>query len=911
MNLRGKLIYLLPCRRRAEERDMQEELRSLKEMAGPGELGNLTLAAENARAVFAWIWLERLAQDLRYALRSMTHNKSFTALAILSLMLGIGANTAIYSFMESILLRALPVLNPDSLVVMKWRARNFASAASKGFSTSTGGTYRDPRGGTVSTVFPYPALELFQKNKNVLASAFSYFVAERLSLTIRGETEAVKGQYVSGDYFQGMGVRPAAGRLILTADDETGSAAVAVLSHRLSELRFGDAGRAVGQSIRINDKPFIVVGVAPSGFFGAEPGYVPDIYVPMHANLLLEPAEVLAGVAQQYQDRNYYWIEVMGRLNPDVSRAQAQAVLATQFRRFVEDSAVNERQRADLPELMVMEGAAGLDSLRRQYSKPVYVLMVIAGLILLTACANIASLLLARAAARRREIAVRLSLGASRLRVLRQLMTESVLLASMGGALGVAFAKWGIHMLTLLLANGRDNFTLHAELNWHVVSFTVALSVLTGLLFGLAPAIQATDFDVMPALKQARTATLARKTSRTWSRITLGRFLVVAQIGFSFLLLVAAGLFVRTLSNLHSIKLGFNREEVLLFTVRPQAAGYGGSALIRLYAELQQRLSQAPGVRSVSLSSRPLPTGGGTLALVSVPGVPPPPASPGGGPPLNRAGIFNVGPGFFETMQIPLTAGREFNERDGAGSSRVAIVNHRFVKGFGLEVPVGRALTIGKVSYQIVGVAGDAAFLSLRDDYRPMIYLPYMQNDRPPAQMTYELRTVGNPLSHAATVGQIVRQVDSRLAVSGLETQAAHIDQAISQEITLARLCTAFAILALLIACVGLYGTVAFSVERRTSEIGIRVALGAQRAGIVWMVLREVLALALVGLAIAVPVGLAGTRGIKSFLFGIQPNDPVALAVSVMVLIIAGLVAGYLPALRASRIDPMAAIRHE
>jgi predicted permease len=910
MILWRKLKYLLPSHRRAEERDMHEELKSLKELAGPHELGNLTLAAEDARAVFTWMWLDRLGQDLRYALRSMAHNKTFTALAMLSLALGIGANTAMYSFMESILLRTLPVPEPKSLVVMKWRAKNFASVATS-ISMSTGGTYTPPGGGTVSTVFPYPALKLFQSNKDLLSSAFCYFVTDSLSVTVREDTEAVTGQYVSGDYFGGMGVRPAAGRLILVGDDEAGTAAVAVLSYRFSIQRFGDASRAVDQSIRINDKPFTVVGVAPQEFFGAEPGYVPDIYVPLHANLLLSPATALAGVAQQYQDQNFYWIEVMGRLNPGVSLAQAQAVLAPQFHRFVEDTASNERERADLPELMVTEGATGLDSLRRHYSTPVFVLMGMAGLILLVACANIANLLLARAAARRREIAVRLSMGASRLRVIRQLLTESVLLALLGGALGVAFAAWGIRALTLLLANGRDNFTLHAELNWTVLNFTIVLSVLTGLLFGLAPAIHGTGFDVVPALKQMRTTMLARKSRQTRNSLTLARSLVVAQIAFSFLLLVAAGLFLRTLSNLHAINLGFNREGVLLFTIKPQTVGYSGPALNRLYADLQQRLSTAPGVRSVSLSVRPLPTGGGSLAPVVAPGAQLLSGLPSGGSQTIRAGLFTVGPAFFETMQIPLTAGREFNKHDLTGSPLIAIVNERLVKMLGMDQPVGHTVAIGKTSYQIVGVVGDAVFMNVRDDPRPMIYVTYLQNVSPPPQMTYELRALGNPLRLTDTVRQIVRQNDSRLAISGLETQETHIDQAISQEITLARLCTVFAALALLIACVGLYGTVAYNVERRTSEIGIRVALGAQRPGIIWMILREVLALALVSLVIGIPAALAGARTVKSLLYGIPPNDPVAIVFSAGVLLMAGLLAAYLPARCASRIDPMIAVRHE
>ena len=509
MSLWTKLTYLLPSRSRAAERDMLEELASLKEMAGPGELGNLTLAAENARETWTWMWLERLGQDLRYARRSMFHNKAFTALAVLSLALGIGANTAIYSFMESILLRSLPVPEPESLVVMKWRSQTSYTSAASSLSWSTEGTHTVPDEGTIGTQFPYSALELFQRNTDVLSSAFGYYVEDRLNVTIDEETVTVKGQYVSGGYFRGMAVPPSAGRLILPGDDENGAAAVAVLSHRFSQRRFGDARLAVGRTIRINDQPVSIVGVTPPGFFGGEPGSVPDLYVPMRAEIVLNPASA-AGIARKHMDSSYYWIEVMGRLKPGVDPARAQAVLAPQFRRFAEDSATTDKARADLPELRIVQGAAGLDSLRRQYAKPLYVLMAMVGLILLIACANVANLLLARATARRREIAVRLSIGASRMRVIRQLLTESVVLSSIGGVLGLLFASWGIGVLTLLLANGRENFTLHAELNWNVLGVTLALSVLTGLLFGLAPAIQATRVDLMPALKETRPGALRR-----------------------------------------------------------------------------------------------------------------------------------------------------------------------------------------------------------------------------------------------------------------------------------------------------------------------------------------------------------------------------------------------------------------
>jgi predicted permease len=913
MSIFTKLKYLWPSRHQAEERDMREELESLKDLAEPGELGNLTLAAENARESWSVMWLERLLQDLRYAGRSMIHNKAFTALAVLSLGLGIGANTAIYSFTEAILLRSLPVSDPRSLIVMKWRAEGgYTSAASTGFTMSTGGTSSDPKMGTLGSQFPYPALELFERNTTVLSSAFGYFVADRLNVTTDDETEVVKGQYVTGDYFRGMGVRSAAGRMILATDDAAGAEAVAVLSHRFSQRRFGDVGAAIGRTIRINDQPFTVVGVAPPGFFGAEPGSVPDVYMPMHIRMTRSEAGAAARVGAEYLDPNYYWLEVMGRLAPGVGLTQAQAVLGPQFRHFAEASAKADRRRTGLPELTIVDGSAGLDSIRRRYARPVYVLMVMAGLILLIACGNVAGLLLARAAARRREIAVRLSIGASRMRVVRQLLTESVLLSSLGGLLGLACAWWGIRLLTVLLANGRDNFTLHAELNWHVLGATLALSVATGLLFGLAPATQATRVDVIAALKEVRTGTLATTARRVWSRVSLNQALVVAQIALSLVLLVAAGLFGGTLANLHAIELGFNRHDVLLFTIMPRGAAYDAPARTRLYGELQERLRHAPGVRSVSLSTRPLPAGGGTMSLVTVAGTPPLPPSPPGQRAANSAGVFTIGPAFFQTMQIPIVAGREFDERDTMGATPVAIINQKLARNLGLTNPLGARVTMREAAmFEVVGVSGDALFLFLKEELRPMIYFPYLQSTGSPSQMTFEVRTAGNASSLTNTVRQIVREIDPRLAISDAKTQATHIDQGISQEIALARLSMAFAALALVIACVGLYGTVSFNVSRRTSEIGIRMALGAQRWGIVWLVFRSVVALELLGLAVGIPIVLAGARSIESLMFGITPKDPMAIATAAGILVVAGLAASYGPAKHASTIDPMIAVRHE
>ena len=680
-----------------------------------------------------------------------------------------------------------------------------------------------------------------------------------------------------------------------------GAPPVAVISQGLSQRRFGGPANAVDQLILIDNVPFTIVGVTPPEFFGVNPAQAPDLYLPMHTNLLVEAANPFGTRAERYLAQDYYWIEMMGRLRPGVSLVQAQAALAPPFQQWVASTAKNDRERVVLPELVVTEGAAGLDYLRRQYSKPLYVLMTMVGLILAIACANVANLLLARAAARRREIALRLSVGAGRFRVVRQLLTESVLLASLGGILGVLFAIWGIRFLTVLLANGQANFTLHAELNWQVLGAAAALSILTGILFGLAPAVQSTRVDVMPALKQTRAG-----ERHSFRRVSLSQMLVVAQIALSLLMLVAAGLFVRTLTNLQSVELGFDRENVLLFELNARKAGHKDPEIAAFYGDLQKRFSAIPGVRNASLSQSPLIEAGHGTDF-NVPGKPSDPATR----------YLTVGPAFFTTMQIPILAGREIEERDHAGSPAVAVINEVFAKvNFGDENTLGRHLVLGDGTphardLQIVGVSKNTRYGGLKRDIPPVVYIPYDQGFPLPREMVFALRTAGDPLVYVNTVREIVHQADARVPVTSVKTQKAEIDETINQEIVFAELCTAFAILALVIACVGLYGTVAYNVARRTGEIGIRMALGAQRGNVVWMVLREVIVLAIVGLAISLPTAFGTSKFVSSFLFGMKPNDPVALTSAVVALLAAALVAGYAPARKASRIDPMTALRHE
>ena len=909
--------------RRRREDELREELQfHLEEEAGEGEaaglssddagwaarrdLGNVTLLREDTRMLWSWLLLEQLGQDIRYGVRAMSRNRLFTVLAVLSLALGIGANTAIYSFMDSILLRSLPVSDPASLVAVRWQSKPFGSGTTNAFvmRSMDGNTYREGSS-VVSGIFPFPAFERLKgASSPVLSVLFAHKPAGRVNVMIKGEAELAEGEYVSGDFFRGLALTPAVGRLFAADDDRAGAVPVAVLSLGYCERRFGDAVNATGQQILINSVPFTVVGVTPPEFFGVDPAAAPQVYLPMHASLLFDPE---AGRA--FLDPNYYWVEMMGRLPTGVGLAQAQAALAGPFARWVATTAADDRELANLPVIRLEEGAGGLDSLRRQYSKPLYVLLAMVGLLLAIACANTANLLLARAAARQREMAVRLSLGAGRWRVVRQLLTESVLLAFLSGALGILIAVAGIQVLTLLLANGREGFTLHAELNWHVLGVTLVLSLICGVVFGLAPALQSTRPSLMPMLRD-RSVAEPRSRLRDWApRLSLPQVLVVAQIGISLLLLVGAGLFVRTLANLQSIPLGFNRDHVLLFELNAPQAGYPESKTAAFYADLRRRFSEVPGVREATLSHASLIRAGRSHPITV------------DGRPTRATRLLYTGPRFFTTTEIPILQGREIADSDRQGMPQVAVVSDLFARSnfgdgnaVGRHIAVAGGMTVGGPSlvFEIVGVAADAKYGGLKRETPPVVYLSYAQVPPPRLrEMTYALRTVGDPLHYVGTVRQIVHEADARVPVTSVRTQAADIDQTINQEIVFARLCSAFAILALVIACVGLYATMAYAVARRTNEIGLRIALGAGRGIVIWMVLREVCVLAVAGLAIGVPAALGVSRLVESFLFAMKPNDPRAIAAAAAILLTAAIVAGYGPARRASRVDPMVALRHE
>jgi predicted permease len=886
----------LEARERMEAGVAAEEARR----AAARDLGNEARVREDVRAVWTWRPFDELTQDVRYALRTMATHRAVTIFAVVSLALGIGANTAIYSFMEAVLLRTLPVPEPDSLVVMTWKAKPFTWGSDFVLQSISGRTYRTSDGSVEARIFPYPAFErLRETGSPFMSSVFTVFRGGRMNVLVDGQAELTDAQYVSGDFFGGLAIPPGAGRLFVESDDQLNAEPVAVVSAGYAERRFGGIANAVGKAVRINNTPFTIIGVTPPGFEGVEPGAAKNLYVPLRAMHWVDSD------GPSFTDPNYYWAEIMGRLRPGVAREQANAALSAAFAQWVRPTARDDAERANLPVLTVSDGGGGLDTLRRRYEKPLYLLQAIVGLILAIACANTANLLLARSAARQREIAVRLSIGAGRFRLIRQLLTESLVLAVVSGTLGTLIAIGGTRLLSALLANSDEGLLLEAGVDWTVLSVTLGLSMLCGLVFGLAPAVQATRPELIPALKDTGVFTGGKLARHRLPRLKLQQALVVGQIALLMLLLVGAGLFARTLANLQSVPLGFNPENVLLFDINAPQAGYPEAGAASYYQQLHERFAGIPGVRAATVSHSSLPRAGR-------------------GHPISLDGkrlegtyrLMQTGPRFFTTMQIPLLAGREFDERDRAAAIAPGVISELFARTyFPNQNPVGRRLSIGGgmvMEVEIVGVSAAAHYGPVKFASPPVLYVSYLH--APPAalqQMTYALRTNGDPMNSIAAVRQIVSEADSRIPVTNFKTQSSEIASSINQEILLARICGAFAIVALVIACAGLYGTMAYTVARRTREIGIRIAVGARRGSVVWMVMREVCVLAALGLIVSVPMARGLSTFVNSFLFEMQPNDPWAIAAAVAALTGAALAASYAPARRASRIEPTLALRHE
>lgn len=869
------------------------------------KFGNVTRATENTRAVWAVEWLEQFRQDLSYALRTMAGNRMFTAMVVVSLALGIGANVAIFSFLDTLLLRPLPVRDPDSLVSLHWHTRTTAWPE---FTIRGQGVFYRDEGGLTGINLPFAAYELFRGQDQFFSSVAAHTStgADDLNVVIDGEARMQAGQRVSGNFFETLGVPPAVGRWIQPADDQPGAPLVTVVSHAMWRNRLGGSSDAIGRQIRINNHIVTVIGVAPPGFRG--PGFAMfekgrDLYLPLYTPALVDLVLLQANNDPRYTDPNHYWVELLARLRPGVYREQAEQALNPLFQQFIQGSEPGGKQVA-LPLLMAKHGGRGSPGLQLNYGQQVWILTILVSLILAIACANVANLLLARGAARQRELAVRLSVGASRGRVIRQLLTESVLLSVLGGAGGIAVAFWGIRFLTALLSNGRGNFLLDPDLNWRVLSVAVAVSIATGLLFGLAPALKAARVDVFPILKGARIAAAPRK-----GRVQLSHILVAGQISISIALLMAAGLFVRTLINVRLQSVGFDPRNVLLATTELNIAGYMGddAAKIRLYGDLRSRLASLPGVRAVSESEVSMFLNLRRSLAIRVPGVETPKVTTFGN---------GIGPRFLSTMGVPLLLGREIDERDVTGARPVAVINEAFAQTyFPGKNPLGQHFNyvVNEKTvrdYEIVGVVGNVRTYSLKRETVPYLWLPYTADTRFIYGMTFAIRTEGDPLRLANAVRRVARDIDEHLPLT-IETQQHQLEAASRDEEMFATLAGGFAALALVIACVGLYATVAYNVNRRTNEIGIRMALGARGGSVLWMIVRQVFVMAVAGLAVGVPATLLAGRFIKSFIYGLEPHDPATMAWTIAILLVAVTIAASIPARRASRIDPMVALRHE
>ena len=885
----------------AEERVRFGLPREEAELASRRDFGNVSRVKEDLREIWIWASLQRLSQDVHYGWRTLRANLLFTSMAVVSLALGIGANTAIYSVMDAVMLRALPVKNAGELAILNWRTKNGEPEVAR---DHYGANYPAPGGGVESPDFPWQVYELFRNRNSSFSTLFAYRDAGRMNLIVNGQAETGPVEFVSGNFFSGLGINPAAGRLLADSDNLAASSQVAVISFDYWRSRFNADPSAIGQTVKLNNIPFTITGVSPPEFYGVSAGSAPLVYIPMFNRLaLFSGGEDKA----MFIDPHNYWVDIMGRLRPGVSLARAEAELSEPFHQYVLASAANDRERSNLPVLWVQEGGSGVDSLRRSFSKPLLVLMTMVALILAIACANIANLLLSRSAARRREIAVRLSLGASRLRVLRQLLTESLMLSVPGAILGLGVAALGIRFLLSLLSGGRDEMSLRAGLDWRMLTFTLCIALATGIVFGIAPAIQATRVDITPALKETR-ASSPRRRGRF---IGLSQLLVISQITLSLLLVLGATLFVRTLANLNSVELGFNPEHLLTFSLDARQAGYKDAQLRTLYAQLDEQFRALPGVRAAAMSNMPLVADWTSSVGLHLPGIPKHKGRGGPG-----TSLVIIGPMFFETMQLPITLGRSIDAHDVDGAPFAAVVNQTFAKKyFPNRNPIGRQFGINSdiANITIVGVAKDARYSSLKEEIPPVTYLSYFQNalKGTPGNAIFELRTTADPLTLAQTVRKIVHAAAPQVPVTDMLTQTQIIDSTISQERTFADLCATFASLALVIAAVGLYGTMAYAVSRRTNEIGIRMALGAERRRIIAMVLREVLTLAVAGLAIGLITAWSTQSVINSFLFGVKAADPVTLLCASGILFAVLILAGYAPARRASRIEPLSALRHE
>ncbi len=868
---------------------------------------------------------DEMFQDLRYGARMLLKHKGFTLVAVLSLALGIGANTALFSVVDAVLMRTLPVAEPERLVLFEWQAGlPFRTNGMSGTSFVPAST--DTKG---LSLFRY---EVFEKMRQARAVApesplndfFAFAPIHEVTAVLGEQAEIVKGQAVSGGYYAGLRVQPTLGRGITDEDDWQGAAPVVVLSHQFWQERFGANPSVIGQQLNLNKLSFTIIGVTPAAFTGtSQVDYHPAVTVPIACEPLLLGERSRLGTAKE---PGVWWLNLMGRLKPGATYEQARDSLNGTFQAAALEVRPPPRKAnepaqlepKDYPRLIAESGSRGMLDRRRLYSTTIYGLFIVVALVLLIACANVANLLMARAALRGPEISVRLAVGAGRWRLVRQLLTESVLLAALGGAVGVLFAFWGKSALltltdkdTRFLPSGVD-----VNLNWRVLVFTLAVSLLTGVLFGLAPAWRATSLDLATALKQSR------RTTSAVSRLSKG--LIVAQVGLSLLLLVGAGLFIRTLSNLQRVNLGFNQENLLVFALQPEHGGYKAERLMRFYQQLFERLDNLPGVHAATFGRIGLIANDNWFQDILLPGESEKTAEEHN---TNRQMIRE---NYFATMEIPFLRGRGFTAHDDQRAPRVAIVTQTFErKFFPNEDVLGKRVTFlgsnPKHEVEIIGVVADTKYRSQREEITPLIYTPWQQEGDVIGEMHFALRTAAEPTALAATARQVVRELDGGLPVIEINSQTARSQATLGQERLYALLLSFFGGLALLLAAIGLSGVLAYSVAQRTNEIGIRMALGAQARDVLRLVVWQGMKLVLAGLAAGALTGYALNRLLASDyfgaeawqrqvaeqLYGVKGTDPLTFAVIASLLTLVALVACWLPARKAAQVDPLEALRQE
>ena len=858
------------------------------------EFGGTETHKEECRASLGLRIWDELFADLRYGLRMMKQSPGFTLVAVLSLALGIGANTAIFTLAKAVLLETMAVPHPERLRLLTYAVKPEFDI------NGWGNWFQNEAGESMGTPFPYPVFREMQQHQEVLEDLVGFKDVSRLTATIGGGAEALDGELVSGNFYSGLGARVIAGRAISPTDDTSAAPAVAVISDAYWARRFGRSTDALGKIIGVNRVPVTIIGVNAPEFHGAKANETPELFLPIS----LQPQVIPDRDGSLLSRGTFWWVLMLGRLKPGVTDQAAQAALNANFVNALRPAFPGKRDK-DLPRLLLGSGRRGLDLMKRRYSEPIYVLMGAAGLVLLIACANLANLLLARASVRQREMSVRMAMGAGRLRVMRQVLTESMLLALLGGSAGLALGIAGQNIIPNLFEASWRTSSIRSEFDWMVFAYAMGITLATGLLFGAAPAWRSTKADLNAGLKET-----GRMTTGS-GRALLGRSLVVFQVALSVMLLAGAGLFLRTLVNLKSTALGFNPERILLFELEPPRTRYAGKQRVALFQQIEDRISPLAGVQSATASSDPLVAESMSNDCFQQPDGGPRPAQV-------HAYMNSVGSRFFETLGMPILYGRGFNVRDNQAGPKVAVINQRLAKQFFRNAnPLGKTISAcdkgefsSGLTVEVVGVSADAKYDSIRDEAPPTIFFPYRQSDDP-YSMTFEIKTAASTESVAAEVREAVRSVDKDLPLLEVRTQTQQIDATLSQERVFATLTSGFGVLALILAGIGIYGIMAYTVSRRTNEIGIRMALGAQARGVLAMVLKETSVLSLVGVAVGIGAALGVTRLVGSMLYEVKPNDPITFVTAAGLLVIIALAAALTPARRAAGVDPMQALRHE